>query len=809
MFGNAFKISLRTLYREKRYAAINIAGLSLALACIIILALYLRSELTYDRHFDGYANLYRVVNEFNTNGTVDDFALTSQMLGPMMQQEVPDIEAVVRFRFNDGETVMHYGELGFYWENAMFATPNVFEVFSHDIIYGDPATALLEPATVAISESVARTYFGDRNPIGEIMTNDGGSPYRVTLVFADQPDNTHLKYPVLFSSMGPFTADPTNITQQQGMLFGVSWYNYVKMREGYDPAQWTATSQAFFDKHMKQIGEANGMSWRSWLQPLKDIHLYSDVGYDQPTGNVYYLYAFSAVAVFILIIACINYMNLSTARSAKRAREVGMRKILGSTRKALIVQFLSESLLYSVIALVLGIVIVEVAFTFTSINDLLNKPLTLSLTNEPALVLAAAGLALAVGLLSGLYPALYLSSWQPLNALVGNRTTGKSSAHFRSALVFIQFTISVAVIASTLLMGLQMRYINSKELGYEKENRVIIELRGLNVLQQIPVITAELLKNPEVVAVTTSNSMLGDTVGVNSIPVETMSGEMEATLVSNLLVGKEFVEVMGLNLLEGRSFNTRLLTDVGSNIVVNEALVRHMGWDNALGKRIMDGRVIGVLSDFHYASLRTPIAPFAMRTYPDNQFDNVQEELKAFINRNLIVNIKGGNVRETLASLEDQITRFDPKHPFTYTFFDESLNLLYQSEERLMKLIGIFAVICIFISCLGLYGLAAFTTEQRTREIGIRKVLGASAGQIIGLLSRNILGLVTAGAVLATVLSWLAIDEWLSNFSYRTSINPLAFVVATVAALVIAYATVALQSWKTAQSDPSLSLRHE
>jgi putative ABC transport system permease protein len=809
MFGNAFRISLRTLYREKRYAAINIAGLSLAVACIIVLGLYLRNELTYDRHFAGYENIYRVANEFNVNGTVDEFAATSQMLGPLIAKEVPDIETFVRFRYSAGETVMHYGELTYYWENAMFVSPNVFDVFKHEIIYGDPATALDDPTSMAISETAARAYFGDRNPIGETMTNDGGTASKVTLVFADLPENTHLKYDILFSGNNPFVADPPSIVLQRTMLGSVGFYTYVKMREGYDPDDWNASSQAFMEKNMQAFLTANGVTWRSWLQPLADVHLTSALGYDQPTGNLYYLYAFTAVAVFILLVACINYMNLATARSAKRSREVGMRKILGSSRKALIAQFFTESLLYSVIALIFGIVLVELTFTFTSINDLLGTQLSLSLIDEPRLLLAATGLALAVGLLSGVYPALYLSSWQPLTALVGNRNSGKTSARFRSVLVFIQFTISVAVISGTILMALQMYYIGGKDLGYDKENRLVIELRGVSVLQQLPVIQTELLKHEHVLGVTTSASMLGDTLTVVAVPVESMTGEMANTLLSLMQVGKEFIEVMDLQLLEGRSFNTRLLTDVGNNIVVNEALVRQMGWDQALGKRILDGRVIGVVSDFHFTSLHKPIEPFAMLTFADNEFADVNPLLAPFVVRNLVVNISGTDVRSTLAFLEDQLTRFDPKHPFQFKFFDDSLAELYQSEQHLMQLIAIFAAICIFISCLGLFGLAAFTTEQRTREIGIRKVLGATTGQIIGLLSRNILWLVFTGAIVASLASWLAIDTWLSNFAYRTAINPLAFVVATLAALGIAYATVALQSWKTAQSDPSLSLRFE
>jgi putative ABC transport system permease protein len=809
MLGTAFKISLRTLYREKRYAAINIAGLSLAIACLVILGLYLRSELTYDQHYEGHENIYRLENQYETKGVVDRFAITPQMAGPLLAQDIPDIEEVVRFR-RGNEMMLTHDNVGFFWKTAFFVSPNVFKVFKQSILFGDPNTALDDPSSVAVSEKFARAYFGNANPIGEVVKTDSNTEYRVSLVFADPPENTHFTYDVLFSGNNTVAADPTNIAQQRRTLFNVNYFTYLKMRPGYNPDNWEASSQAFFDKNMKEFGNANGMVWTSSIQPLADIHLRSTGGYDEPRGNLYYLYAFTAVAVFILAVACINYMNLATARSAKRAREVGMRKILGSSRKALIVQFLSESLLYSTIALVFGLVLVELVFYFTNINDLLNKSFTLRLTQEPMLVLYAALFSLAIGLLAGLYPALYLSSWQPLTALVGNKNTGKTSATFRSILVFVQFTISVAVIACTLLMAQQMRYVTSKDLGFEKANKVVIPLHGFSAIQQIPLIKAELLKNPQITAVANTGQMPGGIVGAGALPVETATGKMETATAKTMLVGPDFIDVMKLQLVAGRSFEQRFLTDVGTNFVVNEALVAMMGWgDQALGKKIADGRVIGVIKDFHFASLHTTIEPMFMRTFPDDYLANVPEADKTFLTENLVVSISADNIRDTISFLEEKITSFDPRHPFEFSFFDETLDKLYQSEQNLMKLIGIFAAICIFISCLGLYGLAAFTTEQRTREIGIRKVLGATAGQIIGLLSRNILWLVLAGAFVASAISWLAIDEWLTGFAYRTDMNPLAFVVASLAALLIAYATIALQSYKTAQSDPSQSLRFE
>lgn len=807
MWASALKISFRTLYREKRYALINIAGLALAIACTIILGLYLRSELTYDRHWEGHENIYRVVNELTgTPAPSDDFAITSPMLGPFLEEDhSADIDAMVRFRWSN--RVLFEGKSNS-WDQT-FASPNVFQVFKHDVIYGDPDTALEDRYSLAMSESVARSYFGDENPVGKVLTDVTGQPFTVTLVFADLPHNTHLKYDLLFSDNLPRLEDPTDLRERREMLLSVNTFTYVKMREDFNPGDWGKISNAFYEKHMREIAEAKGRSWQSWLQPLADIHLHSDLGFDEATANPYYNYAFITVAAFILLIACINYMNLSTARSGKRAREVGMRKILGASRSSLIIQFLTESILYALLAFIVGIAIVEVVLTLTPINTLLGKPLSLSLTGEPAILGISLGMCLLVGLLAGLYPALYLSSWQPLTALVGNIKSSTGSVRFRSALVFLQFSITVTVIASTLMMAIQMRYISNLDLGYNKENMLVVDLRGVDVVEKIPVIREELMTHPNILGVTTSDDVMGWALTSALVEVETESGKMQETIINKNSVYTNFIDVMGLELVAGRGFDTRSLTDASTNVVVNETMVKNMGWSEPLGKRIEEGRVIGVVKDFNYTSLHIPIKSFVLFTLSDNQFEDVEPELVPLITRPLWVRIAGDDVRGTLNYIEEQMLDFAPKNPFEFRFFDDILNQRYQSEERLMKLVGIFSVICIFIACLGLYGLAAFTTEQRTKEIGIRKVLGASSIQIISLLAKNMLGLVAAGAALATVISYLAINEWLSDFAYRAAITPLPFLVATLAALAIAYTTIALEAVKTARSDPALSLNHE
>ncbi|MCC6201854.1 MAG: FtsX-like permease family protein [Gammaproteobacteria bacterium] len=405
--NTTLKITLRRLYRDRLYAAINVAGLSLAFGCCLILALYLHSELTYDTHHVNHRTIFRIVNEFNVNGKVDDFAVTSASLGPMLREKMPEIRDVVRFRRLWNSPMLRYEDQGYFWEDTYLADPNVFTVFTHEVIYGDPATALLEPASIAVSQTFARRYFGDENPIGRVMQLDGREPRKVTLVFADLPENTHLRYDVLFAYTHESLRVPDNVTARRQSLWGISEYTYLVLPENYPIENFPAIASRFYDEEMKPF-ELPGWSWRAWLQPLRDIHLYSDVGNDRPVGNRFYVYGFFAVAVFVLLVASINYVNLSTARTVKRAREVGMRKILGARRGYLMLQFLTESLLFAALALVFGVATVELALKLTPLNLWLGKTLSGPLLQQPWLLAGLAAFALLTGALSGLYPAFYL-----------------------------------------------------------------------------------------------------------------------------------------------------------------------------------------------------------------------------------------------------------------------------------------------------------------------------------------------------------------------------------------------------------------
>lgn len=828
MNSTMWKIALRTLARDKTYALINVAGLALAIGCCLILGVYLRSELTYDHSHENYKRIFRVVNEFEINGKADSFALTSAALGPMLKEENADVQAYVRFLGGGGgRNFLSHDGVGYYWRNTYVADTNVFQVFTHKILYGDPKTALDSPTAIAISHTLARRYFGDRNPIGETLTSDGNDA-QVTLVFEDLPENTHLKYDALFSANLGMMSSPDDINMRRRQLFGVNVYTYLLMRPGYDPAQWSKVSEAFFERNMQTFGDRINAKWRSWLQPLADIQLYSDLPRDQPTSNRYYLYGFVAVALFTLLVACINYMNLATARASKRAKEVGMRKILGSSRRALVGQFLVESLLLAVVAVLLGLLLARLAVAVTPISQLLGKQISLSFTETPQLYLWVVGLALLVGIGAGLYPALYLSATMPASALVAGAKGGGRSAGLRETLVFVQFLISVAVIASTLVMGAQMRYISRLSLGFDRENRVNVTLRGADTILSSDAIRTQLLTNPNVLGVSWATAPMGGNFPLNAIGLETNQGEIEPTTVSHMGVGPDFIDVMGMKLAAGHGPADDVASAAGASagpggpasriheIVVNEALVRRLHWDQPLGKRFEIGQgpnaqmgtVVGVVEDFNFRSVHEEVAPFAIYREVDD-FSRMAPALRQHEERTMVLNIAGKDVRATLDFVGDTMRKFDPVHPFEFQFLDDSLQQLYVADRQLTRLITIFAGLCIFIACLGLFGLASFMAAQRTREIGVRKVFGARTGQIVTLLAHRIVYLVLGAAAVASLLAYVVMKAWLENFAFRAAINPLIFVAAALAGLAIAYLTVALQSMKAARAHPVTSLRYE
>ncbi len=808
MLINYFKITLRNLYKEKIYAAINISGLSLGIACCIILGLFLHSEFTYDRYNLKHKRIFRVATEFNMNGTEKSYPSASRVVGPLLARDYPEVEAYVRFRAT-GRPVFQYEGESFYWDGGIYlADDNVFDVFTHDIIYGNPDSALSDLNSMAISESFAKKCFGNENPIGKIISTSSGQK-KITLVFADLPENCHKRYDVLFSING-LTFDESQV---KDLLFTPLCHTYLLMSEGYKAESFKDIGESFYDRYAGDGWQDYYRFVRLWIQPLADIYLDTEtMPFYIQRGNILHLYAFTAVAVFILLVACINYMNIATARSMKRGREVGVRKVLGAARPQLIAQFLGESVFFALVSLLIGLVLVEAVIELTPINNLLGKQELMNLSEKPVLLLWILGGSLAVGLMSGIYPAFYLSSVQPVSTLKEMAHKGKKGFRMRYTLMLIQFIISIGVIASTIIMALQVQYVTNKPLGFNKENRILVRLAGEEVIKKYPIIKTELLKDSRILNISKATNPMTGNAASRNFYVENNEGVMGKIQPIDInFIREDFIKTMGMSLVRGRGFSSELQNDVGSSVLVNEALVKKMGWDEPIGKRIQHVetyRVIGVVKDFHYQSMHHQVKPLIMMNVLED-FSNKPSSILYGQASYLIINVSEKEISKTLDYIKGVFSEFDTAHPFEYHFLDDRIAQLYNSEQRLMKLTGIFSGVCVLISCLGLFGLAAFTTEQRTKEIGVRKVLGASTFQIIVMLSQGILLIVMAASVIASLIAWFAIDEWLTEFAYHAGINPLVFVLSAVIALAVAFGTIALQSFKTANENPVKALRYE
>jgi putative ABC transport system permease protein len=806
---------LRSLLRNKLNTLINIAGLSLAIASCLVLGMYLRSELTYDRHYANHDRIYRIEQEFKADGRSQRVAMVSGLLAPMLAEELADVQAYVRFTQPGlalGGTpvrAIRHGSDAFFWPDVYVADPNVFEVFDHKILYGDPKTALADPLSAAVSRTFARKYFGDANPLGETITPDNGEPHTITLVFDDLPASTHLKYDVLFSYNG--VTEQLDETERARELFAGNNYAYLVLPEHYDLDRFAAAAAAFYARHMAaRAKEIHSDGWSAWLRPLTEIHLRSDVDWDQPTGNLYYLYGLEAAVAFLLLIACINHVNLATASAARRAREIGTRKILGATRFALAVRFVGESLSVCAIALIVALLVVELVVPRTPIADWLGTVASLQPTSEPLVLAASIGFALLIGLAAGLYPAFYLAAIPPLTALTRGEKLGGSAKGLRELLVLVQFTVTTCVIACTLLMAAQMRYVASRPLGFEDGGKLVVTLRGADVVERLPTIESELTADRRIRGATSSMSIPGLDITSSYMDVEMNDGSMKGLLVNHLPVQQNFIDVLGMRMAAGRNFSDDVATDLRGAMIVNEALVRQMGWTNPLGKRMgLRGRtVIGVVRDFHYRSLHTPIEPLVM--YESFvSFSTLPPYQRALQLQYLVLDLTGRDLSGALGFIERTLRKLDPEHPFEYRFLDEQLGRQYSAEQHLIKLIGVFAAICVFVACLGLFGLATFTTSRRWKEIGIRKVLGATTTQIVALLCARTLLLVAIGSVAASALGYVVMARWLEAFAYHVAVSPAPFLLAAASSLTVALGTVSLQSLGAARTRPVQSLRHD
>ena len=800
MFKNYLKIALRNLLKHKSFSFINISGVAIGLACFLLLAIYVKDELSYDRYNANAERIYRLSRTFlSKDGTVSlRLGHAAPPFGPLIKQDFPEVEQVVRLLETDA--LVRYGELLFNEENMFAAEANLFKVFSFDVLNGNPDKALENPFSIMFSRPMAEKYFGKENPIGKTVRLDNQLDYTVTGVFEPLPAQSHFhpSFLVSFSTLN----DP-RVYGAEGLR--TSWGNnsfstFLLLPKNYDPQKLVKAFPTFQNRHI----ESKASTWSVLeLTKLTDIHLYSHLDSEiEANGDIQYVYLFSAIAIFILIIACINYMNLATAKSATRAKEVGMRKVIGAVRSQLINQFLSESILLVLVSVVIAILIV--ALCLPSLNNFTQKQLNFNVLLDPVFVAVLLSITLFTGVIAGSYPAFFMTSFQPISVLKGKIAAALKNGKLRQSLVVVQFAIAVVLIISTAVVYSQMRYIRNYKLGYSKDQIVVLSMPD-DSATNFESIRQRLVENSNIKEVGRSSRIPSGRL-LDSWSAYVMRGDsMTPTdiTIKSLAVDEDFIPAYQIEMAAGRNFSRNFPTDKTNGFVLNETAVKQLGWKNAadavgnqFGYGDIRGQIIGVTKDYHFESLHQKVAPIAMFNQPGRM-------------GRVSVHVSGGNLKEAISHIESVWKSQFPQKPFTYEFLDQRFGKLYATEETQQMLFGIFAGIAIFISCLGLLGLSMFMAELRTKEIGVRKVLGASVGSIVSLLSQDFLKLVIIAIVIASPIAWYGMHNWLQDFAYHTEINWWIFALAGIISIGIALFTVSFQSIKAALMNPVKSLKSE
>ncbi|HEV3223736.1 MAG TPA: ABC transporter permease [Puia sp.] len=806
MIKNYFKIGIRSLMRNKSFTAINIFGLTLGITTCLLIMLYVQNELSYDSFNKKADQIVRVVFRGSIQGEKMKEAMVMPPVAQTFKSEYPEVLEATRLR-RYGYPRVTYGDKTFKENAFAYADSNFFEVFTLPFLKGNPKTALLEPNTIVISESVAKKYFGDEDPIGKILQfKDLNSSFKITGVMRLMPVNSHFHFD-LFASMASFPQS------REFSWMTSEYYTYLVLPKGYDYKKLEAKLPADVEKYMgSQLQKAMGMTYAQfrqkgnelglYLQPLMDIHLHSDLNLElAPVSDIRYVYIFSVVAIFMLLIACINFMNLSTAGASKRAREVGIRKVLGSLNGQLVRQFLLESLLLTCFAFLLSIILVF--WTLPFLNKLSGKNLSFNLLSNPWLLPGLLLFALVTGLLAGSYPAFFLSSFKPVTVLKGKLASMGKTVSLRSGLVVFQFFISIVLIIGTIIVHKQLAFIQNEKLGYNKDQVLIVqESYWLGKNQEA--FKQKLLQDPRVVSISSSGYLpAGNTYNNNfMIYADNNSDQLVKTLRYD--VDFNYIQTLGMEMADGRNFSKSFGTD-SLGIIINEETAKAFGWDkNALGHNLTrpdnDGtkltyHVIGVVKNFHFRSFHEPISPLVMVLNNNNE--------------NIIVKTNTKDIAGLLNTMKKNWNDLKGEVPFSYTFLDDRFNNSYESEQKIGLILSIFAGVTIFVACLGLFGLATFTAEQRTKEIGIRKVLGATVTSIVSLLSKDFLKLVIIAFIIATPVAWYMMNKWLQDFAYKTNISGWIFLLAAALAVTITILTVSFRAIRAAVVNPVDSLRSE
>ncbi|WP_343669425.1 ABC transporter permease [Chitinophaga sp.] len=800
MLKHYFRVALRHLRRQQIITVINILGLAIGMACCMLIVLFVRNEYGFDNFHPNGKNIYRVTNSFTKAGETNYGSNTQWPVGPYLKNEVSDIKESVRI-MNVGTALYTYQDKQFV-DPISYADAGYFTLFNFPLVKGNAQTALKEPYTMVITEKVAKKYFGNDDPLGKILKVENRFDCRITGVVKDLPLNTDVGKEVLLS----YSTFEQLVKQDGGSM--EQWYNFndnttfVLLPEGVSLNKMKSQLQGFTDRHVKAIASSLGEVFGLQLQPLANVHLHPQ-GDKHKQDNTHLLYIYIAIAIFIILIACFNFMNLITARANERAIEVGVRKVMGSERRQLVIQFMSEAVLLTTISFVLAIFL---ALLFMPWFDrITGKEFQLfTWSNLPFLGYLFA-MSVGVGLLSGSYPALYLSGFLPVAVLKGGFKTSGSRVWIRKALVIAQFSIAIILIVATIVVYSQLRYWQNKYLGFDKERLVNVNISSESARKNIKVIKEDLLRQPGVQNVTVSNTAMGRYVGsVN--PVVKEGDSEDKSIVTSVIMGDfDLLKTLDIKLTKGRDFSPGFATDSNNTFIVNEAMVKAMNLHDPIGQRIKwipgfterKGEIIGVARDFNYSTLTIPVSP-AIYIVRNDGFSVMSIRLA-----------KEGDLTKQVAAIENVWKKYVADYPFAYSFVADDLAQQYVSEDRLASLFGTFSLLAVVIACMGLFGLSILVARQRTKEIGIRKVLGASTANITRLLSQDFMQLVLVSLLIAVPISWFLMNKWLQDFAYRINVEWWMFVFAGVTAMIIALFTISFQSVKAALTNPVKSLRTE
>ena len=789
MFKNLLKTAFRHILKHAGYSFLNILGLTLGITSALFLIIYVANEVSYDRYHEKADRIYRVSSKITEPDDQFTWVVAQIPFGPQVVHDYPEVQSFVRF-IGMPRALYKYEDKEFNEGNFFYVDSTLFDIFTYKVIKGEVKSAMLEPKKIILTEKIANKYFGKTDPIGKTLTS-GSDTYEVTGVIQDVPTNSHFRFDAV--------ASRNNVPKQLGTWgnFGVA--TYLLFPENFDVKAFETKMQEMYGTYMKPIFGPMNIKVAYILEPITRIHLYSTKsGEPEPTGSITYVYIFGIVAIFLVLIAAMNYMNLATARSTRRAREVGLRKVVGSKRGPLVLQFLSESMVFTLISLLLSIIFIVILLP--KFNLLAGKSFDLHVIYSPVVLLSLLGVIVIVGICGGSYPAFFLSRFSPVTVLKGEITQGSAGSLFRKILVVIQFIISVIMIICTLVVFRQLNYLKTMDQGFDQKNVIGLQLNQA-LVRKYPVLKQSLLENPNVKFITATNTEVGGGSGKLIFNVETDQGMVQKG-VNFAVVDHDFIKTLGIKIAKGRDFQQDMPSDTLNSVIVNETFVKRMGWSEPIGKKIEAGdgsqlkaRVIGVMKDYHQTGM----------------YNDIESLLLAYrINDNIIyIKLSGNETKATLSFIEAKWKEIFPGEPFTYAYLTERFNRQFEADEKRGLIFTLFTILAILIACLGLFGLASYMVEQRTKEIGIRKVFGAGEGTILRLISRDFLILVTIGIVIAVPVAYFFMSKWLQNYVYRMHIGIPLLLIAALLTLLITFLTISYKSYQAAVMNPASSLKTE